>query len=202
MERSTRFLSLSGLSGVIAGSLALIGALIAQRYLRLHEVASSDPRSSYDHAGASVYWDHVAFLASLAIATLILSLAGAVWFTWRRSARTGEKMWDRSAKRFLVNLLIPLACGGIFCIALVSHGSPALVPAATLIFYGLALLNASKYTLDEVRWVGISELILGSLAAFWIGAGLMFWALGFGVLHIFYGLLMYMRHERKAVEEQ
>ncbi len=108
----------------------------------------------------------------------------------------GQGLWDPSARRLMANLFIPLVAGGVFCLALLYYALPGLVPAATLVFYGLALLNASKYTLDEIRWLGVSELVLGCIAAFWIGAGLLFWALGFGVLHIVYGTLMYVRHER------
>ena len=110
----------------------------------------------------------------------------------------GHALWDHSARRLAWNLFIPLAAGGIVCLALMYHGLPGLVAPATLVFYGLALLNASKYTLDEIRWLALSELVLGVVASFWIGAGLMFWALGFGVLHIVYGGLMWMRHERGA----
>jgi hypothetical protein len=98
----------------------------------------------------------------------------------------------------VINLAMPLAAGGLFCLALIWHGLPGLVAPATLLFYGLALLNASKYTLDEIRWLGLSEVMLGLAASFWVGAGLLFWALGFGVLHIFYGSLMYLRHERST----
>ena len=111
----------------------------------------------------------------------------------------GQALWDASARRLLVNLMIPLIAGGLFALALLFDGSVLMVPAATLVFYGLALLNASKYTLDEIRWLGLSEAALGVIAAFWPGAGLLFWALGFGVLHIFYGGLMYLRHERGPV---
>ena len=96
----------------------------------------------------------------------------------------------------MINLFLPLAAGGLFALALLFNGAVLMVPSATLVFYGLALLNASKYTLDEVRWLGLSEAALGVAAAFWPTAGLLFWALGFGVLHIFYGGLMYLRHER------
>ncbi len=196
MERSTRFLSLSGLSGVIAGSVGLAGALIAQRYVKEHRLVSD----GYGTASPSDHLEHIWWLGGLAIAVLVIALAGAAWFTARRGRRTGQGLWDPSARRLLINLSIPLATGGIFCMALIRYGMPALVAPATLIFYGLALLNASKYTLDEIRWLAISELVLGLLASFWIGAGLLFWALGFGVLHIFYGALMYMRHERPAAQ--
>ncbi|MCB0771658.1 MAG: hypothetical protein KDC00_14765 [Flavobacteriales bacterium] len=197
MDRSTRFLSLSGLSGVVAGASALVGALVAQRYMDANLAVRADPLTyGADAAIMEDYLTHMSILIGIALGVLVLALLSALWFTWRRSMRTGQSLWDRSAQRLLLNLFLPLAAGGIFCLALYSYGLPGLVPSATLVFYGLALLNASKYTLDEVRWLGLSEVVLGLVAAFWIGAGLMFWALGFGVLHIFYGALMYHRYER------
>lgn len=198
MDRSTRFLSLSGLSGVIAGVLALAGAAVARWYMDQHAVVRSNPMTYDAQLLADAYWTHVTVLAGIACAVLVLAVSGAFWFTLRRSRRTGQSLWDASARRLAINLALPLAAGGIFCIALIWHGLPGLVAPATLLFYGLALLNASKYTLDEIRWLGLSEVVLGLVASFWIGAGLLFWALGFGVLHIFYGSLMYLRHERSG----
>ncbi|MDX9751191.1 MAG: hypothetical protein RBT71_08955 [Flavobacteriales bacterium] len=197
MDRSTRFLSLSGLSGVFAGACALAGAFVAQRYIARHFDILVDPlRYGTSAEVRTAYWQHVSFLVAVALSVLVLALLGAFWFTWRRSRKLGHSLFDRTAIRLAVNMLVPLAAGGIFCLALLYYGLPGLVPSATLLFYGLALLNASKYTLDEIRWLGLSEVVLGLIAAFWIGAGLLFWAIGFGVLHIFYGGLMYLRHDR------
>lgn len=197
MDRSTRFLSLSGLSGVVAGVIALGGAFVAHRYIGTHMDMPGDPLTyGSDGTARAGYWDHMAFLVGAALAVLVLALLGAYWFTWRRSRKLGQSLFDRTAVRLAVNMLIPLAAGGIFCLALLHYGLPGLVPSATLLFYGLALLNASKYTLEEIRWLGLSEVALGLIAAFWIGAGLLCWAIGFGVLHIFYGSLMYLRHDR------
>lgn len=97
----------------------------------------------------------------------------------------------------LVNLLLPLGAGGLFCGILLLH-APQLIAAATLLFYGLALLNASKYTLPDMRNLGLMEIGLGLLCGFFVGTGtsLLFWALGFGVLHIIYGVLLYNKYER------
>lgn len=200
MERSTRFLSLSGLSGVFAGVVALVGALAArERYEEL--LLSSGGRglrsegAGLDHYLQGGSMDAVWDLVLLAAVVLVLALSGAAWFTWRRAKRVGQGLWDPSARRLALNLAIPLVAGGLFCLSMLWHGSVALVAPATLVFYGLALLNASKYTLDEVRWLGLSEVVLGLLGTVWVGAGLLFWALGFGVLHILYGGLMWYRHE-------
>lgn len=197
MERSTRFISLSGLSGVFAGAVALAGAWVAQHHVAGHAGSRGDALTYGSLRRAEVPFDDLTVTLLLdAVAVLGVALLGAFWFTWRRSRRMGQGLWDASARRLTWNLLIPLAAGGITCLALMYHGLPGLVAPATLVFYGLALLNASKYTLEEIRWLALSELVLGMVASFWVGAGLMFWALGFGVLHIVYGGLMWMRHER------
>ncbi|MBK6343137.1 MAG: hypothetical protein IPF41_11255 [Flavobacteriales bacterium] len=206
MDRSTRFLSLSGLSGVIAGVAALVGAFAAREHHRallwsgshMSDLYQNSFRFEGDRSFEQHWWDHVTFLMADGAIVLVVALLGALWFTWRRSKRTGQGLWDASARRMVVNLLLPLIAGGLFSLALILNEAVQLVPSATLVFYGVALLNASKYTLDEIRWLGLSEMALGVVAAFWADAGLLFWALGFGVLHIFYGGLMYLRHERGA----
>lgn len=197
MERSTRFLSLSGLSGVFAGVVALCGARLAHYHMAAYEGTRSDALTYGMERPVTVTPDGL-LLTLLFDAVLVLTVAllGAFWFTWRRSRRTGQQLWDASARRLALGLLVPLATGGIFCLALFHYGLPGLVAPATLVFYGLGLVNAARYTLEEVRWLGLSEIVLGLAALFWLGAGLMFWALGFGVLHIVYGGLMWYRHEQ------
>ncbi|MBL7950427.1 MAG: hypothetical protein JNM62_01800 [Flavobacteriales bacterium] len=196
MERSTRFLSLSGLSGVVAGVVALFGATLARFHINDALTPDADFLTYGLERGYSPLHDLRVTLIMDAGLVLFMALLGAFWFTWRRSRRTGQHLWDSSARRLVVNMLVPLGVGGLFCLALFYYGLPGLVAPATLIFYGLALFNASKYTLDEIRWLGMSELALGIVAMFWLEAGLLFWAIGFGVLHIFYGGLMYLRYER------
>lgn len=198
MERSTRFLSLSGLSGVIAGVVALGGATLARYHIDAALAPDADPLTYGTVRGHSPVDDLRVTLIMDAAFVLFVALLGAFWFTWRRSRRTGQYLWDASARRLVINMMVPLGVGGLFCLALFYYGLPGLVAPATLVFYGLALFNASKYTLDEIRWLGASELVLGAVALFWLDAGLLFWAVGFGVLHIFYGGLMYLRHERGA----
>ena len=92
--------------------------------------------------------------------------------------------------------MIPLITGGLFCLALLYHGLAGLVAPATLVFYGLALVNASKYTLHDIRNVGYCEIVLGLASLFFLGYGLEVWVIGFGILHIIYGSLMYWKYER------
>jgi hypothetical protein len=195
MEKSSRFISLSGISGVFAGVFALIGAGAAYIYLNIQ----IDSSNYYDFA----YLDNGEFNESFfkffilnASLVLFFSLAFGVYFTQRKAKRSNLSIWDATSKRLLVNLMIPLVAGGLFALILLHHGLVGLIAPITLLFYGLALINASKYTLNDIRYLGISEIVLGLLASIYIGYGLLFWAVGFGVLHIVYGVVMYIKYER------
>ncbi|MEM9674514.1 MAG: hypothetical protein AAF992_18120 [Bacteroidota bacterium] len=185
MERSSRFISFSGLSGVMAGIYALVGAGLAHWCIRLYragEIAS--------------YQTVVSYLFLIAGVVLLLAIGTGIWLTTRRARQQGQKIWDPSARRLATHLMIPLAVGGIFSIILVGQGYTGIVAPSMLIFYGLALINASKYTLTDVMYLGLAQVALGLLATVVIGYGLLFWALGFGGLHIVYGASMYYKYER------
>jgi hypothetical protein len=190
MDRSSRFISLSGLSGVFAGITALGGAYFADRELRAY--ANRDLEAAY--FDMSVEFN----LIKIAILVLIIALLGGMLFTYRQSKKKNLPIWDKTAKNLLINLAIPLIAGGLFIIALLMVHSNAygLIAPSCLIFYGLALVNASKYTYSDIRFLGICEIVLGLIAMFNIGYGLYFWAIGFGILHILYGLVMYFKYER------
>ncbi|MFC0181129.1 hypothetical protein SAMN04515674_11981 [Pseudarcicella hirudinis] len=185
MERSTRFISLSGLSGVFAGTFALTGAYFAYERILQESTDALQNDSSL-----------LRFIATDGAIVLILSLSFSVYFTLRKAKKKSLKVWDNTSRRLLFNMAIPLVAGGLFSLILLKH-APHLIDSATLIFYGLALVNASKYTYDEVRYLGYIEIILGLICGLldeW-RLGLLFWAVGFGVLHIIYGILMYRKYE-------
>jgi hypothetical protein len=201
MERSSRFISLSGLSGVFAGFFALAGA--AAFYIYINQRMGYDYIEFAHRFNAEIDIDFFTFCFADATITLLLALSFGIFFTTRKAKADGQKIWDKTVFRFLLNLFIPLATGGIFCLILLFHyGWFGIIPPCTLIFYGLALLNASKYTLDEIRWLGISEIILGLIGCLYLGYGVTLWAIGFGVLHIIYGLIMYIRYEAVHKEKK
>ena len=137
----------------------------------------------------------IANLLIIALITLILSVAAGIFFTLQKVKKNKEKVWDDQTKRLLVNLLIPLIAGGILGLMLLSKGLIGMVAPLTLIFYGLALINASKYTLTEIRSLGLVEVALGLLGFQFIGYGLLFWAIGFGLMHIIYGVYMHIKYK-------
>ncbi len=189
MERSSRFISLSGLSGVFAGMFALVGAYIA--YNRILEDNEGEYLNLLENTPL------LRFIVIDGIVVLTFSLIFAFYFTARQAKRKGLKLWDNTSRRLLVNMGVPLIAGGFFCLILLQQ-APHLIDSATLVFYGLALINASKYTYDDVKYLGYIEVVLGlacGLMNEW-RIGLLFWSLGFGVLHIAYGIVMYKKYER------
>lgn len=191
MERSSRFISLSGLTGVMAGLYALIGAGVAW-YLLNREGVRLDDGLLRRAASESLRFE----LLLVGLGVLVLALVTGLWLTIRKSRKTGQSIWDKTARLLFFSLLIPLATGGILCLIFMARGYVSVIAPLTLIFYGLALVNGSKYTLNDIRTLGLLQIGLGLLAAVFLGYGLLFWALGFGVLHIAYGFMMYRKYER------
>ncbi|MFP9113903.1 hypothetical protein ACLI1A_08155 [Flavobacterium sp. RHBU_3] len=185
MDRSTQFISLSGLSGIMAGVYALVGAYAAKRIVG----------NNYRYITLESY----EFKLCLAImaAVLLLSVGTALIMSASKAKKQGTTLFNSTAIRLLVNFAIPLGTGGVFALLLVQSHHYGLIAPVTLIFYGLACVNASKYTLRDVRYLGITVIIIGLIATYAIGYGLEFWALGFGVCHILYGSIMYFKYDRK-----
>ncbi len=183
MERASRFLSLSGLSGVSAGVVGLAAAAAAQWYLSASGRALADPQAA-------------PFLIVTAAAALALAVALTLLFSYRMALRRNLPFWSPAARDLLESLLIPLAAGGILAIILIARGHMPYVPGTTLLFYGLALFSASRSTVRDLRTLGVLQILLGLLAFVFPDPSVLLWGLGFGVLHIAYGLLMYRKYER------
>lgn len=192
MERSSRFISLSGLSGVFAGVYALAGAYVAYHYLHLSSDQSN--LSKYLDESHSLRTDFVLFFIMDAAIVLVLAVGTGIFFTTRAARKDGNSIFDATAIKLLINLCIPLTIGGVFCLAFIYHGTYGFIAPAMLIFYGLSLVNASKYSREDIRYLGFMEILLGLISSFLIGYGFLFWSLGFGVLHIVYGTYMYLKY--------
>ena len=185
MNKSTQFISLSGLSGILAGVYALIGAYIA------HELIQNN-----DNYIITLESNTFKLILLTAFMVLFLSIGTAMLLTINKAKKGGDTVWNSSSKRMLINFLIPLVTGGVFGLLLLRNGSYGLIAPVTLIFYGLACVNASKYTLRDVRYLGITIIILGLLSTEFSGYALEFWALGFGLCHIIYGSMMHFKYDR------
>ncbi len=185
MDRSSRFISLSGLSGIFAGMYAIIGAAVAYFFI-------------FPKSGGYLVLGSWNFKISVILLLLVavLSISTAVFLTLRKAKKNNEKIWDATTRRLLINFLIPLLTGGIYIILNLNNRHYGLTASLMLIFYGLSLVNASKYTVGDVKYLGFAQIIAGLLCAAFPGYGLWFWALGFGLFHIIYGSLMYLDEKK------
>lgn len=185
MERSSKFVWLSGWAGIIAGFYALTGAYIA------YSVFDFNP-------DAIVYTPSSGILnvVLLAVVICVLAAATATLLSYNRAKHRGEKLWNATSRRLLMNMAVPFFTGGILILILIAKGLMGWIAPFSLIFYGLALYNASKYTYGEVRIFGIVQIILGLISAYFVEYGLLIWAAGFGIVHIIYGIYIHFKYEK------
>ena len=186
MNKSSRFISLSGLSGILAGIYAIIGATIA------YWLVTTSQRG-YLILDGEIFRICVFILLMVAL----FSIVTAIILTTRKAKKNGVKIWDATSKRLVVNFLIPLVVGGLYILIILGQEKYGQTGGLMLIFYGLALVNASKYSIGDIRYLGYIEIVLGLLGALYPGYGFWFWVLGFGVMHIIYGTWMHFKYDRK-----
>jgi hypothetical protein len=192
MDRSTRFQSLSGLSGIFVGFIALAGAGAVQWHLSLRGL--SYPGIIRGELTGTTAW----FIGTAAAVIFVLAVSCALYFTSLKARKARQSVWSSQARRLLFHFCLPLAVGGAFCGVLLYHAIGYLIAPAMLIFYGLALVNASKYTFGDLLSLGVCEIALGLVCCVRIEYGLLVWALGFGLLHMVYGGILYFKYEKKT----
>ena len=186
MHKSSRFISLSGLSGILAGVYALIGAAVAYWLFSLNG-------NDYIILDSNIF----RFVILDLLIVGILSIGTGIFLTTKKAKKNNEKIWDALTQRLLKSFIIPLVAGGIYIIIILNQQKYGQTGALMLLFYGLALLNASKYTLGDIKYLGYTQIILGLLCAIYPSYGFWFWVLGFGFIHIFYGAAMFYKYDRK-----
>ncbi len=187
MERSSKFLSLSGLSGVMAGIYALIAAYIAYRYYQF-----IPDNITYS---VNVIYSNLSAVLAIAFIVLVLSISTAILFSYRKSTKKGQTIWNKTSKRMAFTMLIPLLTGGVLILIFISKDLLGLLAPTSLLFYGLALYNASSYTFEDVKYLGLIQIALGLVSVYFIEHSILIWAVGFGLMHIIYGIYIYYRYE-------
>lgn len=191
MERSTKFLSLSGWAGVMAGIYALAGAYIAFNFLGFNP-----GKIVYSTTESATIPSNLPAVIFVAIVILTLAIGTAIYLSYKKAMRKGEKVWNATSRRMVTSMAVPLVAGGILVLVLLSKGFIGLIAPLTLLFYGLALYSASKFTYNDVKLLGLIQIGLGLAGTWFITYGLLLWVIGFGVVHIVYGIYMHFRYER------
>jgi hypothetical protein len=187
MERSSKFLSLSGMAGIMSGVYALVGTYISYRVFDFNpsEIAGNGPGSG------SLFK-----VLTLAVIVLVLALGTAIFLSWKNANKRGEKFWNATTRRVVSTMAVPLVAGGLLILVLISKGLIGLIAPFSLIFYGLSLFSVSKFTYQEVKFMGLIQIVLGLFSAYFTGYALICWALGFGLVHIIYGIYLHYKYEK------
>ncbi|MDR2233250.1 MAG: hypothetical protein LBE56_09025 [Tannerella sp.] len=192
MEKSSRILSLSGMSAVVVGVFAGLAAVVAHVILGGGSLAAWLPRFDYCPVCK------VQMLVLLAGFLILVCMATAYLFARRKAKRKNQRFaFDLTARRLLWNFFMPLAAGGVLCVSFLWQQQYDLLSAIMLIFYGLALINLSNYTYSNTRYLGYAQLLLGLADSFVPGHSLLFWTAGFGLFHIVYGIYFYLKFDRQ-----
>lgn len=184
MNKSSRFISLSGLSGILAGTYALIGAAIAYWLVTTSE-------KGYLTIDGQIFKICVLILLLVAL----FSITTGIYLTTKKAKKNGAKVWNSTSRRLVVNFSIPLVVGGLYILTILNQQKYGQVGALMLIFYGLSLVNASKYSIGDIRYLGYIQLVLGLISAMLPGYGFWFWVIGFGFMHIIYGTWMHFKFD-------
>ena len=195
MERSSKFSALSGLSGIIVGIMALVCIGISYTILGITPLEPISYLSILNRDGA-IDTELLKLLIINFSVVLLASFLTAIWLSNKNAVKKGEQIWDLTAKRMLINFSIPMFAGGAYCFILFTQNHIELILPATLLFYGLSLLNASKYTVEDIKYLGVLLVLLGLFASIYVDEALLLWGIGFGALHIVYGSFMYFKYEK------
>jgi len=184
MERSTKFLSLSGWSGIWVGICGLLASGILYRW-----------KMDFNYTEDSNY--NAFNLLALALITLVVALSGGLYFTIQKTKKQGVTFFNKVTKRLLLRFSFPLVIGGILCIIFYTKFLLPLTLPSTILFYGLALYTIQEDTVKEIKTMALLEILLGLLAFYFVDYSLLFWALGFGVIHILYGIILWNKYDKE-----
>ena len=171
MERATSFTAVPGWGGVAMGVVALVAAGLARR-----------------SADASEW------LAIWVVAAALAAGIGAAALV-RKARRAEGYVLTRPARRFLLGYLPPIFVGALLTAALSRGTLVGALPGTWLLLYGTGLVTGGVFSVRIVPVMGACFMALGALALFspeeW---GNVWMALGFGILHIVFGLLIARRY--------
>ena len=196
MSKSSRFQAISGWSIVVIGLYAAVASAMAAAVIGVGDwLPCCENLQRFAVLNTP---SRIRIAALIAIGLFALSLLTVFVAAIIKSKRNNLRFaFDKRMCQMLVDFFIPLIAGGLLSMALVQQGHYGLTSSIMLLFYGLALVNCSHYTYPALRWLGYSELLIGIIDCFTMSHALLFWFLGFSVMHILFGVIYVIMFERK-----
>lgn len=198
MESSSRFTSLSGLSGVSAGIVAIIGSLVVSNSLGIGIFEKAQGIMDYTTSSTpSGDGKTLQFLIITALAVFTFAAISALFFAGRKARSNDAKLMGSSGRKFIFNHSLFLLTGALFSVILINYGIYFLVVPVLLMFFGMGLISASKFSFNVIRNLGIAEIALGLTLAMMPVYALLFFVIGFGVMNIIFGLIVHFNYDKK-----
>src|SRR5688572_14075444 len=93
MDRSSRFVSLSGWSGIAAGICALVAAWIANQLFDKYSVSQNEFETTLNASAKGNFYELNRELLLLGLGTFVVAFFFAFLFTFLRSQKTGVPIW-------------------------------------------------------------------------------------------------------------
>ena len=199
----TQMVLMNGITPAIVSDIKVENAVHAFKYAGVSDEDIVIAKTLADANAAMEAGKYTHLIVALELMAIIASLvlvAAAVTaciLSYYKSKKTGQKFFSRLTYRALWNFSLPMLTGGVLCISIMMHEYYDILASVMLLFYGLALVNVSKFTYSSIVWLGYAFICLGVVDCFWEGHSLLFWTIGFGGFHILYGILFYLHYERK-----
>lgn len=196
MEKSSRFQSISGLSIVIVGLLASVVSAGAWLMLLPHSDISWLPTTCNGILINSPFRTKIAVFSALLL--LVISFSTVSFFSLHKMKKQrGAVSFDSTLRRCLFHFCVPMVVGGLLCAAMLLQGHYGLTSTFMLVFYGLALINCSHYTSSSIAMLGYAQLVLGVVDCFAVSHAILLWWLGFGLMHILFGIYFIIKYDRR-----
>ncbi|MBN8569474.1 MAG: hypothetical protein J0M18_07575 [Ignavibacteria bacterium] len=196
MENSSRFTSLSGLSGISAGIIAILGSVLVSYSLPIGFFEQATGLMNLTNTSSTPDSGKLQFLILIALAVFTLAAISALFFAGRKAKNNNTQLFGSAGKKFIFNHSIFLFTGALFSLVLIYYGIYFLVVPSLLIFFGLGLISVSKFSFNLIKSLGIVEIILGLILSFIPVYALLFFTIGFGVMNIVYGFIMYLNYDK------
>ncbi|MCL5104062.1 MAG: hypothetical protein M1133_08105 [Armatimonadetes bacterium] len=176
MERSARYTNFSGLSGIIAGTLALIGcaATLSLAYRGLYE-------------------PYIGWYVAIWVGVFVVSIAQDFYLAQRKARKMGQRFLTPATLQIVKAVLPGVFVGLVISLVCLHQGSIDAIPAVWALGHGTALCAAGMFTVREVRIFGALQLLTGAVGLVWLSGPISsFYLLGvsMGLYHIGFGLWM------------
>ncbi len=192
MQQNSTSFSSSGWSGILLGIYGLLAVYM------VYTMTNSYGDGFEGFAALPIVLLEIGIIV-LTVITILISLITLRIRAKRRSKKNNRKLWSPFSKKLRFHTLIPLLFFIIVLVIIANKGYYSSITPLLLFLYGIFLLNLSRFSSGNLKYLSIAEIILAVVAYFIYDKEILFLGLGFGIFHIFYGLFTFGKNKKTTV---